>query len=483
MKISLINPPFIQGFNRSVRGSGEAARGGTLYYPIWLSYAAGLLEEEHEVHLTDAQAKQWSHDTLVRDLTLKDPDLVIVDTNFSSLNHDINTVSLIKEQLPDTTTVVVGPPASQYTDVMLASKGVDIVAKYEYDYTLLEIASALESGKAIEKVRGISYREGSKIIHNPVRDFTTNEDLDKIPFVSKVYKKHLNINDYFLSSSLYPMVQIFTGRGCPNKCTFCSWPQTLTGRTYRYRSTSNLLDELEWIQNNLQVKEIFFEDDTFTVNKKRVIEFCQEYKNRGLKIAWSCNARANTLDLETMHEMRRSNCRLLITGYESGSDEILKNIRKGVTVEQMQKFASNAKKARLMVHGDFIIGLPGETEETIELTRKLIRELKPELLQVLIPQPIPGTELYEWYKDNACLTCDDPNKYIDENGYQKPVISLPGLSQEEMVQVANTTLKEYYLSLNYVPLVMRQIVRKNGLSELKRLYHSAKMFLGYVGEN
>ena len=277
-------------------------------------------------------------------------------------------------------------------------------------------------------------------------------------------------------------MQIFTGRGCPNQCTFCTWPQTLMGRKYRVRSISNVLDELEWIKDNLDVKEVFFEDDTFTINKARVLEFCREYRKRGLDITWACNARADTLDLDTMKEMKRSNCRLLIVGYESGSDMILKNIKKGFTVKQIKQFANNAKKAGLLVHGDFIIGSPGETKHTIEQTKKLIKEIKPDLLQISVASPFPGTEFYERCKKDGYLVTDDPNDYLDEYGHQKAIISYPGLSNDEMVKEVDSILKKYYMSLNYIPLAMKQVLRRNGIDEMRRLFISTKMFLGYIGE-
>ena len=481
MKIYLLNPPFKLGFCRSVRGSGEVSRGGTLYYPICLCYAAGVLEQSHEVRLVDAQARKWDLKSVLVDVKQYAPDIVVVDTNFASLNNDLDISSHIKEAT-GAITVIVGPPVAQYSARILSHPGIDIAVKYEYDITLRELAKAIELGLDYSQVAGISYMKNGTLVENPLRPFTHNDDLDQIPFVSKVYHNHLNIKDYFLSSSLYPLVQIFTGRGCPNQCTFCSWPSNLMGRNYRVRSVSNVLDELSWIQDNLNVKEVFFEDDTFTISKDRVLEFCNGYLRRGLDLPWSCNARVNTLDLETMKAMKKANCRLLITGYESGSEEILKNIKKGTTLQQMQDFARNAKKARLMVHGDFIIGLPGETKETIILTKTMIKDLKPELLQVLIPQPIPGTELYAQYKRNGCLLVDDPSDYLDNEGYQKPVISYPALSNQDLVCEANDILRGYYLSLGYLPLAMRQIFRKNGLDEVKRLWYSAKMFMGYTSQ-
>ena len=478
MKVYMLNPPYIPHFGRGMRWQ-DTGRAGTLYYPIWLSYATAVVEQEYETRLVDAPAWNWSREDVIEDVKRFKPDLIVMDSSFPSLKNDIEVAEEIKRNC-EAKIVLVGPPASQFPDEILSSDGIDIVARWEYDFTVRDIAKALEENRDFKDIKGISYKENGKIIHNPNREFTTSEDLDRIPFVSKVYKKHLNIRDYYLSSSLYPEVQIFTGRGCPYLCTFCSWTQTLMGRKYRVRSISNVLDELEWIQENLpEVKEVFFEDDTFTINKKRVLEFCKEYRERGLDITWACNARAD-LDYETMKEMKRANCRLLIVGYESGSDEILRNIKKGITVEQIRRFAKDARRAGLLVHGDFIIGLPGETKETIELTRKLIKETKPDILQVSVASPFPGTEFYKWCEENGYLLINDPNEYLDEQGHQKAIISYPWLTAEEIVQKVDSILKEYYLSLGYVPVALKQVFRKRGIEEAKRLYHSAKMFMRYI---
>jgi len=478
MKVYMLNPPYIPHFGRGMRWQ-DTGRAGTLYYPIWLSYATAVVEQEYETRLVDAPAWNWSRGDVIEDVKRFKPDLIVMDSSFPSLKNDIEVAEEIKRNC-EAKIVLVGPPASQFPDEILSSDGIDIVARWEYDFTVRDIAKALEENRDFKDIKGISYKENGKIIHNPNREFTTSEDLDRIPFVSKVYKKHLNIRDYYLSSSLYPEVQIFTGRGCPYLCTFCSWTQTLMGRKYRVRSISNVLDELEWIQENLpEVKEVFFEDDTFTINKKRVLEFCKEYRERGLDITWACNARAD-LDYETMKEMKKANCRLLIVGYESGSDEILRNIKKGITVEQIRRFAKDARRAGLLVHGDFIIGLPGETKETIELTRKLIKETKPDILQVSVASPFPGTEFYKWCEENGYLLINDPNEYLDGQGHQKAIISYPWLTAEEIVQKVDSILREYYLSLGYVPVALKQVFRKRGIEEAKRLYHSAKMFMRYI---
>ncbi len=476
MRIYMLNPPYFPHFGREMRWQ-DTGRGGTLYYPIWLSYAAGKLEEDHEVRLVDAPAWHWEIDRVMEDLRGFDPDMIVLNTSFTSVDNDLKVGKELKQY--NVPVVMVGPPASQFAEKML--EVVDIVARYEYEFTLAELAQKMGRGESIEDVKGISFKD-DEMVHNPDRPFSTSQDLDSLPFVSKVYKKHLDIYHYFLNYSLYPMVQIFAGRGCPNKCTFCSWPQSFMGRKYRIRSVENILDEFEWIEKNLPVKEVFIEDDTFTISKKKVKEFCEGYQDRGLSVSWSCNARVDTLDLDTMQEMRRANCRFLIVGFESANEEILKNIKKGATVEQAREFAHNVKKAGLLLHADFIIGLPGETRDTIEETRSFIKEIKPEQLQVSVCSPFPGTELYEWCRENGYLLTDDPNEYLDEQGHQKAIISYPQLSKEEMVKKVDEILKEYYMSLSYVPLALRQVLRRNGFDEFKRLWRSTKMFLGYIGD-
>lgn len=479
MKIYLLNPPYFRHFGRGARWQ-DTGRGGTLYYPIWLSYAAAILEPRNQIRLVDAPAWDWDLMDVIDDINVFEPDMVVIDSSFPSLNNDIHVAESIKEKYPDSINVLVGPPTTQYPDKILKSDGIDIIVRGEYDFALNELSQNIKRNLNYSEIQGISFKKGNQIIHNKDKILSTSEDLDTIPFVSKIYQKYLNIGDYFLGQSLFPEVQIFTGRGCPNHCTFCSWPQTLMGRKYRTRNISNVLDEVEWIQKNLDIKEIFFEDDTFTVDKNRVVEFCNGYQQRKLKIIWACNARVDTLDLNTMKLMKKANCRLLISGFESGSQEILDSIRKGTTLDQIREFSSNAKKAGLLVHGDFIIGLPGETKETIELTKTLIQDIKPDILQVAVASPFPGTEFYNWCKSYDYLLTDDPNEYLDESGHQKAIINYPDLSNVEMVHEVNKILIHYYFSIGYVPIVFHQIFRKNGLNELIRIRKSAKMFFRYV---
>lgn len=480
MKIYLLNPPFVKGFVRCGRWQGAAARSGGLDYPKWLAYATGLLENDFDVKLVDAPARKLTRDDVLEDVMKFRPDLIISDTNFSSLKNDID-VTIALKQVTGAKTVLVGPPMARFSDTILQDTAIDITARYEYDLTLHDLALTLRDRSDLKKVKGIYFKESGQVIKTHDRDFTTDEDLNSLPFVSRVYRKYLNISDYYLSQSLYPEVQIFAGRGCPFHCTFCSWPENLMGRDYRCRSPDNIADEFEYIEKDLpEVKEVFIEDDTFTLNKHLVQEFCNELIKRKIGLAWSCNARA-TLDYSTMKCMKKAGCRLVIVGYESGSEEILKNIKKGVTKTQMRIFNFNAKKAKLLVHGDFIIGLPGENKETAKETIKFIKELKPNMLQVAVATPIPGTEFYDYAKENKYLLIDDLKQSIDENGYQKCIISYPDFNEVDIETFVNKALKEYYLNPSFVPIALSNVFRKNGLHELKSMLASAHIFIKYIG--
>lgn len=485
MRVYMLNPPFIPGFVRCGRWQGATARSGGLDYPKWLAYATGLLElDGHKVKLSDAPAENKNKSYIIEEALRFRPDLVVIETNFSSLMNDIDVAKIVGKET-GAQTIVVGPPSNKYDKIILCNSEIDYVARMEYDFTIMEMARNIETGSSLRNLKGISFYENGKYFRNPDRELSTSSDIDNIPFVSKIYKKHLNIKNYFLSQSLYPEVQIFAGRGCPYKCTFCSWPENLMGRKIRIRSPSNLADEFEWIQSNMpKVKEIFLEDDTFTINKNIVKDFCSEIKKRDIKIVWSCNSRAN-MDYSTMKSMKDAGCRLMIVGYESGNDEILKRIRKGITTKQMRKFTEDAKKARILIHADFIIGLPGENEESSKRTLRFIKEIKPNYIQVAVATPIPGTDFFEWAKKMGFLLTEDLTESIDSNGFQKCIISYPDFDKSKIETFVDQSLREYYLSPSYIPIAMANIFRKNGgIHELNSILTSAKVFLlKYIHRN
>ncbi len=474
----MLNPPFTPNYSRNSR-SPATTKGGTIYYPIWLSYATGVLEKEvFDVKLLDAPAMKYDLSYVIEFTKKFKPKLTVIETSTPSIFNDVKLAETIKDNT-DTFIVLVGThPSALPEQTLKISEKIDAIARKEFDYTIRDLAKTLNEGGELKSILGLSYRKGKRIIHNPDRPFI--ENLDELPFVSSVYKKHLKIRNYFFAAAEYPMIMIFTGRGCPFKCFFCNWPQVFLGRRYRLRSPENVVAEFEYILKNLpEVREIGIEDDTLTADLARARKICKLLIEKGIakKIKWWANVRVN-LDLKTMKLMKKAGCRLIIPGYESGVQEILNRAHKGITIEQSLKFAKNAKKAGLLVHGCFIFGLPGETRETIRKTIEFAKKLDPNTAQFFPLIPYPGTEAYEWAKKNNYLITEDFSKWSTPEGLHNTVIKLPNLSNEDLVESCDQARKEFYLRKEYLFNLVKQTILHP--EEGKRVFKTAKTFLRYL---
>ncbi len=475
MKILLLNPPFRFRLSRDSRWP-ELTKSGTLYYPFWLAYATGvLMDTEHVPFLMDAVANKWGFSKTIDETVKFDPDLLIVETTTPSITSDLKFIEHLKKNL-DVKIVLVGTHVSALPEETLKMTGsVDFIARKEYDYTIPELADYLDNDKDFGEVLGISYKKNKKIIHNEDRPLI--DDLDTLPFVSKIYKEFLDLEDYRYALARHPMIQIWSSRGCPNMCTFCQLPQTFSGRIFRTRSPENFVDELEWIKENLpQIKEIFIEDDTFSVDKRRVMRICELIKKRNLDLVWSCNARAD-IPFDVLKSMKEAGCRMLIVGYESGNDSILRNIKKGMTTNQARKFTRDAKKLGLRIFGCFMIGLPGDTKETVEKTFQFAKELNPDMVFFQQAVPFPGTEFYEWCKRKGYLIAKTWDDWLDENGQLASIISYPNLTNEEIKRLSDELMIRFYSS----PRWMAQTLLHNmNPDEIARLGNAAKDYLSYL---
>jgi len=336
----------------------------------------------------------------------------------------------------------------------------------EFDHAVVEFAQ----GKPLAEIAGVSYQADGKVVHNPSRPPLATEELDALPFATEVYKRDLSIENYNVPFLLHPFVSFYTVRGCPALCTFCLWPQTLSGHTWRTRSVESVAREFRQAHQMFpQAKEFFFDDDTFNIRKDRVLALCKEFKPVGFQ--WSCTARVHG-DYETLKAMADAGCRLLIVGFESGDPQILKNIKKGQTVEMGRTFVKNCKKVGIRVHGDFIIGLPGETKETIEKTIQFAKDLDCETIQVSLAHAYPGTELYQLGTREGFLAGE---ALTDDGGHQLPHLEYPGLSREYMVEAVNRFYDSYYFRPRVIWRIVRDALWDN--HERKRLYHEAVDFL------
>lgn len=455
MKTFFINPPFKAEYGKFSRESRSPSIGhsGVLYYPLWLIYAAALVEKDgNKIEFLDAPANLMNEQESMKYINenFKDTKLVVIDTSTPSIESDVKFAESIKNKFPEAFILLVGThPSATPEETLNMSKKIDAVARREYDYTVRNLVRVLKCNEDISQVKGISYRKGDNIIHNPDGEYIT--DLDEIPFASKFIKEHLSIYNYSFPAATFPAIQIFTGRGCPARCNFCVYPQTMHGHKYRTRSENNVIEEMKYIDKNFpDVKEIVIEDDTFTINKKRITDICNLMIENKLnkRFKWLCNARAN-LDYETMKLMKKAGCRLIIPGIESFNQQILNNIRKGTTTKQIEEYIKNAKKAHLLVHACYMVGNKGETKETMRETLRAALRFNTDTAQFFPLIPYPGTEAFEWAKENNYIT-GNYNEYCKEDGTLNCVLNLPEISAQELVDFCDYARKKYYLRPRYI---------------------------------
>jgi len=462
LKTLFLNPPSFENFDGGAGSRWPATREIESYwYPVWLAYPTGMLEG---ARLLDAPPHHVSAEETVN--IARDYEFLVLFTSTPGFPGDIQLAQKIKEVNPAIKIAFVGPHVTVLPEKTLKDcPAIDFVVRKEFDYATVEFAQ----GKPLEQILGASYRKNGGVVHNADRPQV--QDLDALPHVTDIYKRDLDVTRYNVPFLLHPFVSLYTTRGCPAQCTFCLWPQTLSGHPWRKRSTDDVAREMAKAKEYWpEVREFFFDDDTFNIQKARTIELCAKLKP--LKLTWSCTSRVTT-DYETLKAMKEAGCRLLIVGYESGDPQILKNIKKGATVERALQFTKDCHKLGLAVHGDFILGLPGETPQTIRNTINFAKALDIETIQVSVAHAYPGTELHEQVTKNGFMVSD--SKMVDEGGHQIVQIQYPGLPAEEIMAAVHRFYDEYY----FRPKAVFRILKKSAFhsTERKRLYREAKAFL------
>ena len=455
MKVALVNPPYLdRRFSRSQRSPG-VIRSGTMYYPYWLAHAAALLlHHGHQVLVLDPPATGISSDETIRALREFTPRMVVVETSTPSFEHDGNFVEALSEKLKGVPIILVGPHVSALAEMSLQSTpGATAVATAEYDLTVAELADALNSDADPLSVPGLIWRQDGEIQRSPRRQLL--EDLDQLPWIAPVYKQFLDVRNYYFGLANFPMLMLISGRGCPSRCFYCVYPQIMHGHQYRVRSAEHLVGEMAWIERNLpQIREIVFEDDTFGASPRRTEAICEEILRRNIRLPWFANLRVNT-SARLLKLMRRAGLRNCAVGFESGSPELLKAMRKGATVERARKFAEDARKAGVLVHGCFMVGFPGETTKTMEETLKFAKELRPDSAQFYPVFPYPGTAAHEWAAQNEHIAGEN-TRWLDAEGYHQAVISLPELSAAQMWDFSERAYRRYHFSAPYLSRKLKQ---------------------------
>jgi hopanoid biosynthesis associated radical SAM protein HpnJ len=428
-------PPSVAGFDGGAGARYQARREVTsFWYPTWLAQPAALVPGSK---LMDCAPHHQTLDDCLREA--RNHRHVIIHTSTPTLQNDAAVAEAIKRQSPETVIGFVGAhPAVLPEETLRTSSAIDWVGGKEFDFTCQEVCE----DRPLKDVQGLSFRDGSGAIrHNAPRPLI--ENMDSLPWVADVYKRDLQVERYAIGYLQHPYLSLYTGRGCPAQCTFCLWPQTIGGHRYRVRSAENVGEEMAYLKKLFpQVKEFFFDDDTFTANLPRAREVAKRLGKLG--ITWSCNSRAN-LDADTIRFFRDHGLRLFLVGYESGDEQILRNIKKGVSLEQMHRFTQACHAAGVLVHGTFVLGLPVETPETIERTIRFAQELDVFSIQVSLAAPYPGTELYEQAMANGWMTKSARGETIRADGFQETTLAYPELTHAEIYEALDRFYRQYYL--------------------------------------
>ncbi|HEY1426472.1 MAG TPA: hopanoid biosynthesis associated radical SAM protein HpnJ [Caulobacteraceae bacterium] len=447
MRTLFLQAPSYDGFDGGAGSRYQARREiRSFWYPTWLAQSAALVEGSR---LIDAPPHGTGLGEVVA--AAKDYDLVVMHTSTPSFGQDVKVAEALKSAHPSLKIGMVGAKVAVDPDGSMAhAPPVDFVAGAEFDFTIKEVAD----GRDWASIDGLTWRNAQGVVtHNQPRALL--HDMDQLPFVTPVYRRDLDVKKYFIGYLKHPYLSFYTGRGCKSRCTFCLWPQTVGGHLYRTRSVGNVLDEVRWAQKAFpEVKEIFFDDDTFTDDAARAEEIARGLGKMG--VTWSCNAKAN-VKRETLKVMRDNGLRLLLVGYESGNQKILHKIKKGVLVDVARRFTKDCHELGITIHGTFIVGLPGESRETIEETIRFACEINPHTLQVSLAAPYPGTELYRQAVENNWLDAEHA-ELVDANGVQLAPLSYPDLSHTEVFDSVETFYRRFYFRAPKIAEIVGEMV-------------------------
>jgi hopanoid biosynthesis associated radical SAM protein HpnJ len=464
MKTLFLQAPSFEGFDGGAGARYQMRREiQSFWYPTWLAQPAALVDGSK---LIDAPPHRLKFADIAPEASRRE--LIVMHTSTPSFASDIKAAEALKALNPDLKIGMIGAQVAVEPEASLqASPAIDFVARNEFDFTIKEVAE----GRELSRVAGLSWRrpDGSIVTNE---DRAVLENMDELPFVTPIYKRDLVIENYFGGYLLHPYISFYTGRGCKSRCTFCLWPQTIGGHRYRTRSVGHVVDELIWARKAFpQVKEFFFDDDTLTDNIPRVETLAREIGKLG--IVWSCNAKAN-VPRNTLKVLKDNGLRLLVVGYESGNQKILHNIKKGMRVDVARRFAKDCRELGIVTHGTFILGLPGETKETIEETIRFAIEVNPHTIQVSLAAPYPGTFLYKQALENGWLV-DENAELLTERGTQVASLSYPHLTHTEIFKSVDDFYKRFYFRAPKIAAIVGEMLRSPQVMK-RRLREGVEFF-------
>lgn len=462
MRVLIINPPWPgKGFgtrsqNRIIKHRSDKY----LQYPIFLAYSAAQLKAAgHHVAYIDSVIQDLNLDQTLTAAKQENPDVIFMETTTPSIEADYKDLTALKN-VTGAGIIVGGPHATYFHKTVLKEcPAIDIVVRHEFDTKIAAVVSNLDN---LQKVSGITYRRDGEIFDRGDGDLAG--ELDLIPFPDReTIPWRWYLEAWY---SRQPFMNMMTSRGCPYHCTFCLWPQIMYGHKQRVRSLDNVLVEIDYLVGRYGLKEINVDDSTFTTNKKRVIEFCQRLRQRKNKLVWTCNGRVDHLDDEVLAEMKASGCKMIRLGVESGSQDVLDKIKKGLTLRQIDEGFRRVKKHGIQALGGFMFGFPFDSRKSVEETIAFAKKLSPDQVQFSINMCYPGTSLYEYAQKNDLLLAESFKEFDMTCG---PVVKTLDMEREELEHILARAYREFYFRPQFVLQTLRHL---KDIDEIKRVLRS-----------
>jgi anaerobic magnesium-protoporphyrin IX monomethyl ester cyclase len=467
MRVLIINPPWpgkgygTRSQNRIIKHRSDKF----LQYPLFLSYSAAQLKAAGAaVSYIDSVIQDLDMTKTLEEAKKERPDVVFMETTTPSIEADYQSLTALKEATG--ASVVVGGPHASYfhKEVLEDCPAVDVVIRHEFD---TKIASVVLNLTDLRRISGIAYRDNGRIADNGDGEY--EHDLDKIPFPDREkIPWHWYVEAWY---SRQPFMNLMTSRGCPYPCSFCLWPQIMDGHTQRFRSLDNVFAEIRHLVETYGLKELNIDDATFTTNRQRVIDFCRRLRGEKIKLIWTCNGRVDNLDDDMLEAMKKSGCKMIRLGVESGSQEVLNKIRKHLTLEQIEKGVRMVKKHGIQALGGFMFGFPFDSRESIEQTIHFAKKLSPDQVQFSICMGYPGTSLYSYAKENDLLLARSFKEFDMTYG---PVMKTVDMERHELEHILARAYKEFYFRPRYI---LQTLWHMRDFDEVKRVMRSLRSLI------
>ncbi|MFW6117462.1 MAG: B12-binding domain-containing radical SAM protein [Thermoproteota archaeon] len=426
--VTLVNPP-----------SPPGAETHLPFAVLGLGYLAAVLEEsDYEVDVIDCQVLDLSFEDFRREISKRCPDVVGVTSQTLTYKSALRVIEISKEACPDCLTVLGGCHVTFWDEEALKEcPFLDVVVRKEGENTFLELVQRLEGGKSLRGVWGTTCRKDGEIVKNPDRPYI--EDLDSLPFPAR----HLWPMERLQEQE--DVLYLMTSRGCTYWCEFCTTVR-MHGRKYRTRSTENVVDELEYLNDTYGADLFTFCDDVFTVDQTRTEDLCEEILDRDLNIEWNCGTRVDMLSKELLQKMKEAGCISVWFGVESGSQKVLDAMKKGISTQQTELVLGWVRELGMKPVPNVVLGFPGETKETAWKTIKFVEKINPDDVGFYnIATPFPGTPLYKKVKEKGWLKVTDFDKYDTTT----PIFETPWLSMEELRKLREQAFHHFYLRPEY----------------------------------